>query len=67
MQNNVTRLRCIPNVSLEAGHLPSFNGMEMSPVMRAGEDSQQVTSRLTIPNRSAFILKSSKCSAVFAF
>ncbi len=41
--------------------------IEKPRAMRAGEDSQRVTSRLTIPERSAFILDSSKCSAMFAF
>ena len=55
------------NVRREAGHLLSFIAMEKARAMRAGEDSQRVTSRLTIPERSAFILESSQCGAMFAF
>jgi hypothetical protein len=55
------------HVSREAGRLPSFIGMEKPRAMRTDEDSQRVTSRLTIPDRSDFILESSKCSAIVAF
>jgi hypothetical protein len=64
LQNNVTRLAA---AALFGYIRDSAVGEEMPRAMRAGEDSQHVTSRLTIPNRSAFILDSSIRSAIFAF